>query len=329
MIFAWLKREGREDERTSVYGGTRAWSKFGSAFSLPVAVALVLVTDDYSVLFLACSIPYLLNILNLASYPSWLDFDSSTGSKVGVLCRKTDGCRAIGLSAVLAALRTSLSDAFRVPRLRRILLESMCYEGLFKTAKDYIQPVLVALVASVAFCPEIPEVKQVAILTGLVYFILHLLSGFTAARAGGFREKAGGDEKASDLLWWFELCVFLFMGGAILAGIAWLVVLMFVVMAIAQNLWRPLLVGRCAACCDENRMATLLSIESQAKSFFIFIFAPLVGWWVDSLARTNKDERFIPIAVLGVAVSLLVLFLRRKQAREPSAVCRLSPGDDD
>ena len=33
MIFEWLRLQGREDERTSFYGTTRSWSKYGSALS--------------------------------------------------------------------------------------------------------------------------------------------------------------------------------------------------------------------------------------------------------------------------------------------------------
>ncbi|MCK5844981.1 MAG: MFS transporter, partial [Victivallales bacterium] len=320
MIFSWLKKEGRENERASVYGQTRSWSKFGSAFSLPVAVALVFITGEYSILFLACCLPYLLNIINVSSYPSWLDFDvgkehsksdNSPDASLNEVQRPSSGYR------LFATLRLSLSEAFRLPRLRRILLESMCYGGVFKTAKDYIQPILVALVVSSSFLPEMERGRQIAVFTGFVYFILHLLSGLTSARAGRFRDKAGGDEPAATILWRIELVVFLAMGIGILSGFVWIAVVAFVALALLQNLWRPLLVGRCAACCSENRMATLLSIESQAKSLFICVFAPLVGWAVDTFAKTDGNVRYLPVAILGVAVSIIVLAARGKTSPDP------------
>ena len=37
MIFAWLRLQGRTDEKTRFYGYTRSWSKFGSAVSVVLA----------------------------------------------------------------------------------------------------------------------------------------------------------------------------------------------------------------------------------------------------------------------------------------------------
>ena len=37
MIFSWLRLQGREKERTKVYGYTRSWSKIGSAVSVILA----------------------------------------------------------------------------------------------------------------------------------------------------------------------------------------------------------------------------------------------------------------------------------------------------
>ncbi len=33
MIFEWVRLQGRQDERTKIYGTTRSWSKYGSAVS--------------------------------------------------------------------------------------------------------------------------------------------------------------------------------------------------------------------------------------------------------------------------------------------------------
>ena len=43
MIFRWLLLNDREGERVEVYGYTRSWSKFGSAVSVVVGAAIVLV----------------------------------------------------------------------------------------------------------------------------------------------------------------------------------------------------------------------------------------------------------------------------------------------
>lgn len=321
IIFAWLKSEGREDERTRIYGKTRSWSKFGSAITLPMAVALLFTTGEYSILFLASAVPYLLNTFNILSYPQWLDKDAPP-QKHPQKGKQTDTTEEsarthTSIVTVFRALRSSLVESFRIAPLRKILLESMCYEGLFKTAKDYIQPILLALILSISLFPEMEQTRKVALLSGIVYFILHLLSGIAAAQAGRFRDKIGGVEPSATILWRLELLLFAVIGVGISTGAMWLVLVAFVGLAVAQNLWRPLLVSRCADFCRENRMATLLSIESQAKSLFTCLFAPLVGWSVDLLAGYNGDVRFLPVSLLGILVSLVIIISRKKYSLRP------------
>lgn len=315
MIFAWLKNEGRDDQKTSVYGQTRSWSKFGSALSLPLAVVLVFTTGEYAVLFLASALPYMLNTFNILSYPKWLDKEApshnTSHNREQTEDSKGRSNPNFSLITVFRALRSSILEAFRLPPLREILIESMCFEGLFKTAKDYIQPILVALIVSVSLFPEMERTRQVAILTGCVYFILYILSGLAATQAGRFRDKTGGDESSATRLWRLDLVVFIVIGIGMSSGATWIVVVAFMGLAILQNLWRPLLVSRCATHCRENRMATLLSIESQAKSLFTCLFAPLVGWGVDSLTARNGEIRFLPVSLLGIFVSLVIIVSRK------------------
>jgi hypothetical protein len=85
-----------------------------------------------------------------------------------------------------------------------------------------------------------------------------------------------------------------------------------VTLAILQNLWRPVLVSRIAHLADPSRTATLLSIESQAKSLFVAAAAPLLGWAVDAVAAARADWRFLPVAVAGSGVCLLMLATARR-----------------
>ena len=63
LIYAWLRQQGREDERTKVYGYTRSWSKVGSALSSLIAAALVLGTGSFASVFLLSVIPAALNLV--------------------------------------------------------------------------------------------------------------------------------------------------------------------------------------------------------------------------------------------------------------------------
>jgi len=66
---------------------------------------------------------------------------------------------------------------------------------------------------------------------------------------------------------------------------------------------------------DSAQTATVLSIESQAKSLFVGIIAPVLGWSVDLAASYGEGLRFLPIAALGMLVSGSML-LTSRSARE-------------
>ena len=81
MIFTWLKKQGREDEKAEVYGRTRSWSKRGSAVAALVAAAIAWMTGDFSGVLWFTAIPYTLGLINLATYPRWLDGEVSAAAR--------------------------------------------------------------------------------------------------------------------------------------------------------------------------------------------------------------------------------------------------------
>lgn len=307
MIFDWLDRQGRLAEKTAVYGRTRSWSKLGSAASVVIAAVVVFAVGSYSTVFLVCIVPYLLAIVNFLGYPAYLDGPRRSGPE-------SEGTESGDPEAgsVLKTLVSALRQSFRHRPLRRMLIESMGYEGLFRCGKDYIQPVLAAACISLPLMMVLPEHGQVAIGIGAVYFVLHLLSSFASRGAGRFAKAAGGEQRSARLLWWLDLAVFALMAAGLLAGLWPLVIAAFVLLAVLQNLWRPILIGRVASQADSAQTATVLSIESQAKSLFIAVVAPLLGWSIDLIALQSPQLSFLPVAALGIGVSALMLLTGRR-----------------
>ncbi len=310
MIFDWLERKDRLSEKTAVYGRTRSWSKLGSAVSVVIATGLVFYTEQYSSVFLFCILPYVLGIVNLMGYPSYLD-----GPRQGD--RR--------LSGVLRTAVSVVADSVRRPGLRRLLVESMGYEGLFRSGKDYIQPVIKAACVSVPLMLavgdrlDLDERQRTAIGVGVVYFVLYLLSSFAARGAGSFANRFGGEDRAARLLWVVDLAIFAMMAGGILTGVLPIVILAFVLLAIFQNFWRPILVSRVASHADSAQTATVLSVESQAKNLFIAVVAPLLGWSIDFITSYDQSLRFLPIAGLGLIVSAAMLLTRSADKPAPCA----------
>ncbi len=298
MIFDWLERQGRLSEKTAVYGRTRSWSKLGSAVSVVIATGLVFHTGQYSSVFLFCIVPYLLNIVNFLGYPAYLDGPRQRGEQSG---------------SVLRTLLSSVSRSFMHRPLRRLLIESMGYEGLFRSGKDYVQPVIQAACLSLPLMLALGDRfalgqrQRVAIGVGVVYFAVHLLSSFASRGAGRFAKTFGGENRSARLLWRMDLVVFAMMAGGILVGLSPVTIGAFVLLAVFQNFWRPILVGRVASHADSAQTATVLSIESQAKSLFVALAAPLLGWSVDLVTASNPELGFLPIAALGIGVSAAML----------------------
>ena len=288
MIFDWLRSQGREEERTEIYGYTRSWSKRGSAVSGLVAAAFVFWADDLTWIFWAAIPPYLINAVNLLGYPDEVDGPRS----------------ADGTGGVWARTREQVREAFGRGSLRALLVESMGFEGLFHAVKDYLQPLLLVLaVGLVIGSAELSEVQRTAVLVGPIYALLHLLSSAASRRAHRFAGWAGGEESAARRLWAIVLLAFAGVAATAWWGRAGWMVLPFVVLHVAQNLWRPVLIARLDARRDEGSGATLLSVESQSRRVATMLLAPLIGWLADRAGSEGSLEQLLPVGVCGFIIA--------------------------
>ncbi len=309
MIFTWLRLNGRISERTKVYGYTRSWSKLGSAVSVVLACIFVFTTRNYVYIFFFSIVPYLLNIVNFLGYPKEVDGETRHG---------------LPLRQMLGHLRDTLVMAVRTKPLRRLVLESMGFEGFFAAGKDYLQPILktaalpltAALFAGVALSEE----QQSVVLIGPVYFVLFLLSAWASRKAHVFVDRTGHEDTAARLLWALSLAVLSGLLAAMFFGVYWAMIVAYVALYMLQNVWRPVLISRFDTHGDEERGATILSIESQAKSSATMVAAPLLGFAVDT-AKSNAvgATEFWPVAALGALLALLFLITSRGIPQPSSA----------
>ena len=274
MIFEWLRIQGREEERTRVYGFTRSWSKMGSAVSVVVASAFIFTGARYSDIFLLAVIPYALNVVNFIGYPKELEGSREKDTKI---------------PGVWSHLKDSMRTAFTDRPLRGILVEAMSYEGTYKVAKDYIQPVIKQTLLGLALLATWQQHQRVALLVGAAYFVLHLLSSF--ASRGGHRlvASAGSEEAAAKSLWGATALVYAALAWGLWTGWEFIVIAGFVVLAVLQNFWRPVLISRIDAHSTPEAGATILSVESQGKSVLAMVLAPLIGLCVDTFGLVGMS----------------------------------------
>ncbi|WP_419190339.1 MFS transporter [Saltatorellus ferox] len=306
MILAWLRQQGRLDERTRIYGYTRSWSQFGSAISALAGGGLLLAGTGYRSMFLASSFVATLNLINLATYPNELDgARPAKGQMIGGTYRQ---------------LMATIRSVVRQGSLRTLLISGVAVRSGYKVAKDYLQPVLQALALSVPLALDWEPEQRIGVIVGVVSAALFLLSSYASRQAHRYERHYGDPDRGARALILQHAVAFAVLGAALALGLVWPAIALFIVLAIGQNLWRPVQVGRLGLAGPEDQIATVLSIESQMAAFFAACMAPAVGWLVDLVAdgRTPVPlTALAPVALLGLP---LLVGLGRMRPPSPGRV---------
>lgn len=292
MIFTWLRLQGRLNEKTRVYGYTRSWSKLGSAFSIILATVFVLFKGDYDTIFYYSMIPYGLALVNFMTYPSELEGKPA---------------ERINVRGLFLHLKKTLRSTLRVSALRRLMLESMGFEGIFKAAGDYLQPVIIGMALSLPLLRDRADIRRNAVLVGAVYLFLHLISAYASRKSHEVTTRCGGETQGCRNLWKIALMVYAGLASFLFFETYAPAVLGFLALYLIQNLWRPIMISRFDAFATETQGATVLSIESQAKSVATMLVAPILGMSVDLVKLHGFGGPFWPVGVVGVLVAGLML----------------------
>jgi len=285
MIFDYLKLHNWQDKKVEYYGFTRSWSQFGSAVSALIAAIIVFYSGSYRYIFLFSIVPYLFNLALMISYPNSLN-QSHTKHK-----------------ASTSDILKDFMQLFKLSTLRKAILNSTLFDGVFKSTKDYLQPILVAMISVLVLFPRFSEEQNLAIAVGLIYFILFFLSGIAARKAYKFRKIFPSLAFSIDLSFVIGMVVIFLAGVAFIFHLQIISVLMLVLLYVLQNLRRPLNIDLISELIPQRIMASGLSLESQGKTLAVAIFAPIMGWAVDSF---GIGYGFIILAVILIIMSPLV-----------------------
>lgn len=300
MIFDWLARQGRSDEKTRVYGLTRSWSKMGSMVSVIIGACLIFWIERYEWAFFISALPCLFNTLNLATYPAYLDGETSQQGKSS-------------LRAVCRVMWAGMRVCWDQRPLRELLTQNMIFEGTHKVMKDYLQPVLEAMALSLPFLLACSTHQRTAVLIGTVYACLYLVSSLASRHAERVAAWAGSPERGVAWVWRMNALIFIAMTLGMVRGSAMVAIVALVCLTMVENLWHPVLVSSVANRTNDETMSTVLSVESQTKSLFAVVLAPLVGFAVEHMTRPGLAEgdvrRFLPVGLVGGSL-VIVSWLR-------------------
>ena len=291
LILEYLKRHDMLDMKVSYYGRTRGASQLGSAFNSLIAAGLLLFTGDYRTMFLAATIPYIIDLINLATYPKFLD---------GELVELEQG--AFGEQA-----KNTLKDftgIFRDVNAIRSILNSASFTALFKITKDYLQPILETFAITLPLFLFMNDVERSGILIGVVYFFIYLLTSFAS------RNSDLASRRFRNLANAINVTFLIGVGFLFIAGLTtWLNLVIFSILVfmgfyILQNLRKPMNVAYISDQISQRVMASGLSIEAQFTTILVAIFAPLLGALADAFGVG------LALTILGAGTLLLYHLVR-------------------
>jgi MFS family permease len=298
MIFDWLKMNGRLGEKTKVYGFTRSWSNYGSAVSVVLATVIVIFTKDYRWVFILSMIPGALGVWNIACYPEELN-------------KRISGT--VSLSQIAAHTGASVKTAFADKNIRRLILQSLGFEGCFDVSKDYLQPVLQAQAVFFTAYFALGEKQSTAIVVGCIYFILHMISASASRSSHRFAARFKTEQGAVLSLIGIGFILALSSSVGIHSKLFALAITAYVLYYLLQNLWVPILVAQFDDFADSSQQATILSVASQTKTVGVAILAPAAGYLAD---RYGIQASMLLVAGILLALGLFSLAGRRNESRK-------------
>jgi MFS family permease len=291
LILEYLKINQISDQKVAYYGLTRSASQLGSAFNALIAAGLAFYTGSYRIMFLAALIPYILDLINLASYPKELDGD-------------IPGVKGEDIWPRLKHTFLGFTDIFKDGKVFRSLLNSSSFSAFFKTTKDYLQPILAALALSVVLFEDLLETRREALVIGLVYFCIYILTSLASRRAYNFSRRFSSLTLAVNLTYLAGGVLMVLAGLTAALGLRILAVICFIFIFILSNIRRPINVGLISDQISTRVMASGLSSEAQLTTFISALTAPLLGFLVDNLGVGPG------VGLIGLLMLVLFIIVR-------------------
>jgi len=290
MILEYLRVKGIENMKVEYYGYTRAFSQLGSSLSSLIALSIVFLSGSYRPVFLFSIIPYIFGLILILTYPSFLDGEISE-------------IKGAWKERIKSRFSSTLKDFGRIFTKRealRAIFNSSLFDGLFKSSKDYLQPILKGQALVLPLFLYLAEEKRVSVVVGVIYFFLYLLTSTASKNASKIVKKAKSITAAINITYISGCILLLIAGFFTFIKIYWIAVLSFILLYIVQNFRRPINVAYISDNISHKTMASGLSVESQLKSVVMAILSPIIGYMADKFG--------VGIALVIISVIFLLLF---------------------
>ncbi|BEP27804.1 MFS transporter [Helicovermis profundi] len=289
MIYSYLERKDWFHHKTYVYGRTRSFSLLGSSLSAFVSIIFVFNIPSLRWIFLICILPYIADFFLIFSYPNYLNEKVKNEFNLSDFFKESAG---------------SIKSIFKNNKLRVILISSSFYDAIFKSIKDYIQPILKVIIIGSFITSDI-NIKdaKLKIYLGIIYGIFYIVSSFASKNVYRITNKINSTrlmELSFDLMGILSLIIFFGMKMNSLL----FVVAVFFILYVLKDSRRPIFVDVCGDNMKKTERATVLSIDSQIKSLFVIILAPLFGFIADNYSIN------ILFLIIGIFILVFNRFLK-------------------
>lgn len=265
IIFAYLDRQGRSDEKVKVYGLTRSYSKIGSSINALLAGALVFFRGDYGIIFLASTVPYFLDLILMLTYPN----DKPTPEK----------------DKFLPSMVIQLKETFRsLKKLKDMtigVVNLSLNSSFFKISKDYLQPILNLWALTLPIMYGYRGEKRTAVVIGIVYFFIFIVAATASRNASRIKNRMGESTQAMNKIYLITFISFILIGIMHFFNLYYPIIFLFFVLYFLRNARKPMMVGYIADIAEDKQRATILSVENQLRSIVALVVAPLLGLLAD------------------------------------------------
>ncbi len=299
MILTWMDKNNYSEHKTFVYGTTRSWSLIGSTINGIASIFLVLFLPEAQWVFIVAIIPYVCDFILIATYPKYMNKHTP---------RETTFWKEMGKGF------KDIFVAFKDRRLRKGAFSSATYDAIYKSLKDYIQPIIkiYILVIIVNFglvfdSSILTSDNLIIIILGSMYSLFYLLSSISSRNAYIVRNWIKSVKNSMDILFYLFAGVLILNAIFISVRLPIVVVFLYLLIYMFQNIRRPLCVDYLGGIMKKEQRATILSAESQIKSILVFIFAPLFGLIADSAGPLLGLDSYYSIPILFVLIAIVMV----------------------
>ena len=264
MILEYLERENLFEKRGYIYGQTRSWSLLGSSLSAFISIIFVLRLPALKWLFLISLVPYIIDFLLIATYPDYMNEKHS--DKLDIHTFFSFGFK-------------QFSSIFHNISLVKVIFSSSSMTSVFKVLKDYIQPILAAIILSSAMgtIDGLSVDDSLAIYLGLIYGLFYIFSSWASRNIYRVTERFRAN-RVFETMYTLTGLVFLLLSYTVHASYMIPTIFLYFLLYVQTDARRPVFLEVSSDHMTKNQRVTALSIESQIGAVFLVILAPLFGF---------------------------------------------------